>query len=69
MRAVKSPTLLIWGAKDVLLPVQAGKALAGYLSGTDVSMVVMPDVGHYPPLEAPDRFAKILAAYMEAVTP
>lgn len=69
MRAVKSPTLLIWGAKDVLLPVQAGKALAGYLSGTDVSMVVMPDVGHYPPLESPDRFAKILAAYMEAVTP
>lgn len=69
MQAVKSPTLLIWGAKDVLLPVPAGKALAGYLSGTDVSMVVMPDVGHYPPLESPARFAKILETYLEAVTP
>jgi len=69
MKAVKAPTLLIWGAKDLLLPVPAGKALAGYLSGTDVSMMVMPDVGHYPPLESPERFAKILEAYMEAATP
>jgi pimeloyl-ACP methyl ester carboxylesterase len=69
MKAVKAPTLLIWGAKDLLLPVPAGKALAGYLSGTDVSMMVMPDVGHYPPLESPERFTKILEAYMEAATP
>lgn len=69
MKAVKAPTLLIWGAKDLLLPVPAGKALAGYLSGTDVSMMVMPDVGHYPPLESPERFAKILETYMEAATP
>jgi pimeloyl-ACP methyl ester carboxylesterase len=69
MKAVKAPTLLIWGAKDLLLPVSAGKALAGYLSGTDVSMMVMSDVGHYPPLESPERFAKILEAYMEAATP
>lgn len=69
MKAVQAPTLLIWGAKDLLLPVPAGKALAGYLSGTDVSMMVMPDVGHYPPLESPERFAKILEAYMEAATP
>ena len=69
MKAVKAPTLLIWGAKDLLLPVPAGKALAGYLSGTDVSMMVMPDVGHYPPLESPERFAKILEAYMESATP
>ena len=69
MKAVRAPTLLIWGAKDLLLPVPAGKALAGYLSGTDVSMMVMPDVGHYPPLESPERFAKILEAYMEAATP
>ncbi len=69
MKAVKAPTLLIWGAKDLLLPVPAGKALAGYLSSTDVSMMVMPDVGHYPPLESPERFAKILETYMEAATP
>ncbi|MGA0055142.1 MAG: alpha/beta fold hydrolase [Steroidobacteraceae bacterium] len=69
MKAVKAPALLIWGAKDLLLPVPAGKALAGYLSGTDVSMMVMPDVGHYPPLESPDRFVKILEAYIEAATP
>ena len=29
----------------------------------------MPDVGHYPPLESPLRFAKIVAAYIEGATP
>jgi hypothetical protein len=26
-------------------------------------------VGHYPPLEVPDRFAQLIAAYVEAGTP
>lgn len=69
MSAVRAPTLLIWGAKDLLLPVPAAKALAGYLSSAEVSTVVMPDVGHYPPLEVPERFATILKTYIEAATP
>jgi pimeloyl-ACP methyl ester carboxylesterase len=34
-----------------------------------VSKVFMPDVGHYPPLEAPQRFAQLVSAYIEAATP
>jgi pimeloyl-ACP methyl ester carboxylesterase len=30
---------------------------------------MLPDVGHYPPLEVPARFADIVANYIEAVTP
>ena len=33
------------------------------------SRVLMPDVGHYPPLEVGDRFAQLIAAYVEAGTP
>jgi len=69
MNEVRAPTLLIWGAKDLLLPVAAGKALAGYLANAEVSMMVMNDVGHYPPLESPAHFATILKSYMEAATP
>jgi pimeloyl-ACP methyl ester carboxylesterase len=69
MNAVTTPTLLIWGARDPLLTPPTAATLAGYLTHAQVSAVFMPDVGHFPPLEAPDRFARIVADYIEAVTP
>ena len=69
MAGVRAPTLLIWGGRDALLIPAAAGTLAGYLENTQVSTVFMPDVGHYPPLESPIRFAKIVAAYLEAATP
>jgi pimeloyl-ACP methyl ester carboxylesterase len=69
MGAVTAPTLLIWGARDPLLTLPTADILAGYLSHAQVSKVLMPDVGHYPPLEAPARFAQIVAAYIEAAAP
>jgi pimeloyl-ACP methyl ester carboxylesterase len=69
MNAVKAPTLLIWGGSDQLLVPASADVLAGYLTNTQVSKVFMPDVGHYPPLEAPQRFAQLVSAYIEAATP
>lgn len=69
MNAVKAPTLLIWGGKDALLVPASAHRLASYLTNTQVSTVFMPDVGHYPPLESPQRFAQLVAAFMEAATP
>lgn len=66
MASVRTPALLIWGGRDELLPPEAAGTLAGYLEGKLVSTVFMPNVGHYPPLESPIRFAKIVAAYLEA---
>jgi pimeloyl-ACP methyl ester carboxylesterase len=69
MNAVRAPTLLIWGGSDQLLVPASADVLAGYLTNTQVSKVFMPDVGHYPPLEAPQRFAQLVSAYIEAATP
>jgi pimeloyl-ACP methyl ester carboxylesterase len=69
MNAVQAPTLLIWGGSDHLLVPASADALARYLTNTQVSKVFMPDVGHYPPLEAPQRFAQLVSAYIEAATP
>lgn len=69
MASVRCPTLLIWGARDQLLPPAAAGILAGYLKNTQVSKVILPDVGHYPPLEVPARFAQLLLAYVEVATP
>ena len=69
MATVRAPALLIWGGRDALLIPAAAGTLAGYLENTQVSTVFMPDVGHYPPLESPLRFAHILTAYLEAAAP
>lgn len=69
MAKVRKPTLLLWGAADPLLPESALNAITRYLANAQISKVVMPDVGHYPPLEVPERFAQMIAAYVEAGTP
>lgn len=69
MAKVRQPTFLIWGGADQLLPESAANAIARYLGNAQISRVIMPDVGHYPPLEVPERFAQLIAAYVEAGTP
>lgn len=69
MSRVRAPTLLVWGARDPLLVPASADALEKYLSGAEVSKIWLSDVGHYPPLEVPARFADIVSAYIESVTP
>lgn len=66
MAKVTAPTFLIWGGADALLPEPAADAVEGYLVNAPVSRIIMPDVGHYPPTEVPDRFAQWIAAFVEA---
>ena len=69
MARVTQPTFLIWGGGDKLLPPSAAEASERYLSAAPISRVIMPDVGHYPPLEVPERFAQLIAAFVEAGVP
>ncbi len=66
MNSITAPALLIWGTMDPLLPESAAVALQGHLSSSQTSRVLLSDVGHYPPLEVPDRFADIMTAYIES---
>jgi pimeloyl-ACP methyl ester carboxylesterase len=69
MAKIRAPVLLAWGTGDPLLPEAAANAITRYLANAQISRVFMPDVGHYPPLEVPDRFASLIANYVEAVVP
>jgi pimeloyl-ACP methyl ester carboxylesterase len=69
MAAVKAPTVLIWGGSDALLPNKSGHILRNYLTGTEASIIFMPDVGHFPPIETPERFTRIALSWIEAGTP
>jgi len=60
--AVKVPTLVIWGMQDkALLPLQLDglEALVD-----DLTIVRLPDVGHFAPWEAGDEVAASLTDFL-----
>ena len=59
---VKVPTLVIWGMKDMaLLPLQLD-GLDALVE--DLTIVRLPDVGHFAPWEAGDRVADALIPFL-----
>lgn len=67
LAGITVPTLLIWGARDYVLPLHTMHELEARLPAASVSTVVLEDVGHYPPLEVPVRFGRIVRAYLDNV--
>jgi pimeloyl-ACP methyl ester carboxylesterase len=60
--AIKIPTLVIWGMKDIaLLPVQL-EGLAELVE--DLAIVRLPDAGHFAPWEAPGDVAAALEPFL-----
>ena len=62
---VSAPTLIVWGARDSLIPRADQEAMATEIPRA--RLVVYPDVGHLPVLEAPARVAADIAALCEVV--
>ncbi len=59
---IRVPTLVIWGMKDpALLPVQL-EGLDQLVE--DLTIVRLPDAGHFAPWEAPDETAHALEAFL-----
>lgn len=61
--AVKAPTLLLHGAKDRLITAAGMAALAR--RRPDWTFISYDDLGHVPMLEAPDRVADDIEAWIE----
>lgn len=61
---ITCPVLLVWGARDRILPVAEARALAERL--LDGRLVVLEDVGHCPMFEAPDAFNEAVLAFTRA---
>ncbi|MEO0616931.1 MAG: alpha/beta fold hydrolase [Pseudomonadota bacterium] len=61
---IAAPTLILWGAQDVWIPVEdAARFDAGI---ADARVIVYPDLGHVPMEEAPARTAADARAFLEA---
>jgi non-heme chloroperoxidase len=59
---IATPTLLVWGDRDGLLPPQEQQRLAAAIPGARSR--VYPETGHSPHWERPERFAADLDAFM-----
>jgi rifampin ADP-ribosylating transferase len=62
-----APTVIVWGARDSLLPRADQEAMAAEMPGA--RLVIYADVGHLPVIEAPERVGVDLTAPSSATDP
>lgn len=63
--AISAPTLIVWGARDTLLPRADQEAMAAQIPGA--RLVIYDGVGHLPVIEAPERIAADLTALCDTI--
>lgn len=65
--AITTPTLVMWGEEDSLIPYEAAGWYMRYLP--DARLVRYPGIGHIPMEEAPRRSAADLARWLSMLRP
>jgi pimeloyl-ACP methyl ester carboxylesterase len=63
LASITSPTLIIWGARDLLLPISLGHSLNSALP--HATLVTLPDCGHRPMLARPEQFSQIVQEFLQ----
>lgn len=61
------PTLIIWGARDSLIPVEHAFIARAAVSGSRLE--IFPDAGHFPHCEAPERFVETVTHFIDTTEP
>ncbi len=61
------PTLVIWGARDTIIPVDHAHAAHRAVPGSRLE--IFEDAGHFPHCEAPERFVDTLLAFIDTTEP
>lgn len=60
---IKTPTLIIWGDKDTLVPIDVGETYRDAIKGSQ--FIVYHGVGHIPMEEVPARSAEAVRMFLE----
>ncbi|MBI5106069.1 MAG: alpha/beta fold hydrolase [Solirubrobacterales bacterium] len=61
------PTLVVWGTKDPVIPVSHAHAAHAAIPGSRLEL--FEGCGHFPQLDAPDRFAELLHGFIAGTEP
>lgn len=62
LRRITTPTLVIWGREDKILPLKDGRHLADQIPGARI--VIIDDSGHLTPVEQPRAFLAALNGFL-----
>jgi pimeloyl-ACP methyl ester carboxylesterase len=65
--AAATPVLIVWGARDPIIPVSHGERAHDAIAGSRLE--IFDGVGHIPQLEAPARFVAVLERFLEQTEP
>jgi pimeloyl-ACP methyl ester carboxylesterase len=65
--AAHMPTLIVWGARDRIIPVQHAEAAHADIQGSRLE--VFADSGHFPYLDNPFRFVSVLTDFIRSTKP
>jgi pimeloyl-ACP methyl ester carboxylesterase len=63
IRNLKVPTLILWGGKDQLIPVENAKRFSADIAGS--KLVIFDDLGHVPQEEDPQRTVQAVQAFLQ----
>jgi pimeloyl-ACP methyl ester carboxylesterase len=61
------PSLIVWGRRDPLIPAHHGEAAHEAMPGSELE--IFEGVGHFPHLEDPVRFGRVLRTFIESTEP
>jgi pimeloyl-ACP methyl ester carboxylesterase len=61
------PTLIVWGERDPIIPVDHGRAAHAAIPGSRLE--VFEGAGHFPHRESPARFVAVLEDFVATTTP
>lgn len=62
LNEIRHPTLIIWGEKDAIFPVEVGHELKAMIAGSRLEIV--RNAGHIPQWERPDEVNALLRAFV-----
>jgi pimeloyl-ACP methyl ester carboxylesterase len=61
------PTLIVWGDRDTIIPVEHARIGHELMPGSRLE--VFEGVGHFPPLQQPERFVAVLEDFIATTDP
>ncbi len=65
--ATETPTMIMWGDHDRIIPVEQGYATHEAIPGSRLE--IFEGCGHFPHCEEPDRFTAVLTEFMNTTAP
>lgn len=65
--AAHLPTLIVWGDRDTIIPVEHAHAAHDAIPGSRLEII--EGAGHFPHVECPEEFAEILIDFLDGTEP